>query len=385
MALDSVAAGPLGAEAANGPAAVRIAGVTTVVQERAYRSPFDISSGSTSRLESVFVRLAVDGSSGVVGVGETTPMTAFSGETTAGIRDVIETVLAPAVTGRPLFDAAGLHQRMDEAVRGRSLAKAALDMAVFDAQARTLGVSVAALLGGRVRPSVQVAWVIGLGEIAAIVEEAVGKAQQGFGHIKVKGGTEPRRDVALVQELARCLPPGVEIAIDLNEGYDVATALPALRRMQEAGLAVAEQPVPAWDVDGLHRLTQALDLTVVADESLQSLHDALRLASSRACDAFNVKVLKVGGLYRARQVAAVAEAAGIAIKVGSMPELGVATVAAAHFAAATPCATVPADLVGPLLVESDVVQTAAYDTPGVLTLPDGPGFGIDTSTIGAPR
>jgi L-alanine-DL-glutamate epimerase-like enolase superfamily enzyme len=279
---------------------------------------------------------------------------------------------------------------MDEAVRGRSLAKAAIDMAAIDAQGRALGIPAGALLGGRVRDAVDMAWVIGLGEIEPIVAEAVAKAGEGYWHIKVKGGLDPRRDAELVEELCRTLPTGVELAIDFNEAYDLGTALPTLQRMQRAGLALAEQPVPGWDADGLARLTEALDLRVMADESVQSIHDAMRLARINACDVFNIKLLKVGGFYRARQVAAIAEAAGIAVKVGSMPELGLATMAAAHFAAATPVASVPADLIGPLLVDGDIIDPAPFITrPGQVVLPDGPGLGVNVdpatanSTTGA--
>jgi L-Ala-D/L-Glu epimerase len=353
--------------------------VSTTVVSRAYRTPFAISSGATPSLESVLVLLTAQDATGI---GETTAMTAYSGETTAGIIDVIESVLTPAVLGHPLFDLAGLHKRMDEAVRGRSLAKAAIDMAAIDAQGRALGIPAGALLGGRVRDAVDMAWVIGLGEVEAIVAEAVAKAGEGYRHIKVKGGLDPRRDAELVEELCRALPAGVELAIDFNEAYDLGTALPTLQRMQRAGLALAEQPVPGWDVGGLARLTEALDLRVMADESLQSIHDAMRLARINACDVFNIKLLKVGGFYRARQVAAIAEAAGIAVKVGSMPELGLATMAAAHFAAATPVASVPADLIGPLLVDGDIIDPTPFATrPGQVVLPDGPGLGVNVGTV----
>jgi L-Ala-D/L-Glu epimerase / N-acetyl-D-glutamate racemase len=357
--------------------ALSIGEIATEVASRDYRVPFEISSGSTARLESVFLTLSTKAGHGEVGVGETTPMTAYSGETTAGLRDVIDNVLAPAVAGHPLFDLAGLHKVMDQAVRGRSLAKAAIDMALLDAQGKVLGVPVRALIGGAVRDAVQLAWVIGLGDLPAIVEEAVAKAEEGYRHIKVKGGLDPSRDALLVEELARSLPEGVEIAIDLNEGYDAATAFATLRRMERAGLHLAEQPVPAWDVEGLARLTAGLDVQVAADESLQSIHDAMRLARHRACDVFNIKLLKVGGIYRARQVAGVAEAAGIALKIGSMPELEVATLAAAQFAGATPGAIVPADLIGPLLVEGDGTAWApAEKEVGWLSIPTGPGLGL---------
>lgn len=377
MAVDAVAA----AEDAGVAAPWTITQVSTTVVSRAYRTPFAISSGSTPRLASVLVLLTA---ADVTGIGETTAMTAYSGETTAGIVDVIESVLTPAVLGCPLFDLAGLHQRMDAAVRGRSLAKAAIDMAAVDAQGRALRISVGALLGGRVRDTVDIAWVIGLGEIEAVVAEAVARAGEGYRHIKVKGGLDPRRDAELVEELRRSLPAEVDLAMDFNEAYDVGTALPALQRMQRAGLAVAEQPVPGWDADGLARLTGALELLVMADESMQSIHDAVRLARRHACDVFNIKLLKVGGFYRARQVAAIAEAAGIAVKVGSMPELGVATMAAAHFAVATPVASVSADLVGPLLVDADIIDPAPFiSRPGQVVLPEGPGLGVDLDTATA--
>lgn len=359
-----------------------IGGITTAVAGREYRSPFAISSGSTPRLESVFLELRSPGAGDVLGIGETTAMTAYSGETTAGLRDVLETVLAPAVVGHRLFDLAGLHQLMDRSIRGRSLAKSAIDMAVLDAQGKALGVPAHALMGGAVRDAVQLAWVIGLGDLPAIVKEAVVKGEEGYRHIKVKGGLDPKRDVELVEELGRSVPAGVEIAIDLNEGYDFSTAMATLRRMERAGLVLAEQPVPAWDVDGMAQLTAALDLLVAADESLQSLQDALRLARHRACDVFNIKVLKVGGTHRARQVASIAEAAGIAVKVGSMPELEVATLAAAHFAAVTPGATVPADLIGPLLVEGEANGWApAGEKPGWLCLPPAPGLGLGAGRL----
>jgi L-Ala-D/L-Glu epimerase / N-acetyl-D-glutamate racemase len=362
--------------------ALTIGGISTAVAGRDYRSPFAISSGSTPRLESVFLELAVAGEGELVGTGETTAMTAYSGETTAGLSDVIETVLAPAVVGHRLFDLAGLHQVMDQAVRGRSMAKAAVDIAVIDAQGKALGMPAHTLMGGAVRDTVQLAWVIGLGDIDAVVEEAVFKAQAGYCHINVKGGVDPKRDIALVQELGRSLPGEVEIAIDLNEGYDVATAVATLRRMENVGLSLAEQPVPGWDIEALARLTAGLELRVAADESLQSIQDALRLARHRACDVFNIKVLKVGGVHRARQVASIAEAAGIAVKVGSMPELEVATLAAAHFAAATPGATVPADLVGPLLVDGDGTGWAPADKKaGWLSLPTASGLGLGAAEL----
>ncbi|HEX4214546.1 MAG TPA: enolase C-terminal domain-like protein [Candidatus Dormibacteraeota bacterium] len=367
--------------AAIGDASIESIGIEVV--RRRYTVPFGISSGSTAELTSLLVTLS---GAGETGVGETTPMTAYSGETLAGLREVIEDHLAPAVRGRQVFDLAGLHLAMDGAIRGRPLAKAALDIALLDLQGRLLGVPVTALLGGRVRERVDIAWVVGLDDVGATVREAAAMAERGFRHIKVKGGIDPRRDLELVTELVRALPAGVEVGLDANEGYDRAAALPALRRMEAAGLALVEQPLPAWDVRGMAELTAALDLLVAADEGLYTLQDAATLARERACDVFNIKVLKVGGLHRARQIAALAEAEGIAVKVGSMPELGMATLAAAHLAAATPGASIAADLVGPLMVESDILASPRLDLercPGSVEVPRGPGLGATLLDAGS--
>lgn len=357
-------------------AAAAIESVSVEVVRRPYRVPFGISSGRTDEITSLLVRVE---SAGTVGVGETTPMTAYSGETALGLEEVIAAHLRPAVLGTPVFDLAGLHARMDGAIRSRPLAKAGLDMAVVDLQGKLLGVPATALLGGRVREKVAIAWVVGLDDVQATVEEARERVAHGFGHIKVKGGVEIDRDVELVSRLGERLPPGTEIGLDANEGYERQRALRALRHMERAGLSLVEQPLPGWDHRGMAELAAALDLLVAADESLYSLHDAADLARRHACDVFNIKLLKVGGLHRARQIAAVAEAEGIAIKVGSMPELGVATLAAAQFAAATPGATVAADLVGPLMVDGDVIASPALTLeacPGYVRVPHGPGFGF---------
>jgi L-alanine-DL-glutamate epimerase-like enolase superfamily enzyme len=111
---------------------------------------------------------------------------------------------------------------------------------------------------------------------------------------------------------------------------------------------------------------------------MQSLQDALEIVRRGAADVLNIKILKVGGLHRALQIAHLAEAAGLAVKVGSMPELGVATLAAVHLAAAVPGATVPADLVGPLLVREEPLAPKTFsDVNGWVEVPTRPGLGHD--------
>lgn len=350
------------------------------VVQAPYRRPFGISSGVSTDLISLVVE--IETTDGAVGLGEAAVMTAYTGDTLSGVRAAIEEHLRPAILGRDPLDIAGAHVAMDAALRGQQLAKAAIDIALHDLSGRLCGRPVCLVLGGRVRDAVPVAWVVGLGTIEETAAEAAEYAARGFTHIKVKGGADPDRDLQLVRAVRAALPTDVELSIDANEGYDAATALRTLSQMADAGVCMVEQPLPHWDLAGLARLRERLDVRIMADESMRTVHDALEIVRRGAADILNIKVLKVGGLYRARQIAAIAEAAGLAVKIGSMPELGVATLAALHLAAALPSATIPADLVGPLMVRGEPLAPAAFNSAwsGFATVPAAAGLGYGTPT-----
>ena len=341
-----------------------------------YRRPFLISSGPSVELNSLLVEVRAD-EDGLIGYGEVAPMTAYTGETEVGVRSAIEQHLAPALVGTRITGLAEAHRVMDERLRGQRLAKAALDIALHDLIAKYCNVPVYTLLGGAVRESIDVAWVIGLAALDEMVAEAVEYVGRGFVHIKVKGGVDASADVDLVRELRGALPSSVELSLDANAGYRSGSAVKSIEQMADAGLDIIEQPLPHWDLDGMANIRNRTRIRVMADESIQSPVDALAVVRSRAADIVNVKVLKVGGLQPALKVASIAEAAGIEVKIGSMPELGVATLAALHLAASSPAAVVASDLVGPMMVADEplVPSLALAGAKGTIAVPRLPGLG----------
>jgi L-Ala-D/L-Glu epimerase len=346
-----------------------------------YRRPFLISSGGSSELNSLLVEVHTD-VPGLVGYGEAAPMTPYTGETEVGVRSAIQDHLAPALVGSRIAGPAELHHRMDQRLRGQRLAKAALDIALHDIIARYCGVPVHILLGGPVRERIEVAWVVGLAALDEMVAEAVEYAERGFTHIKVKGGVDPAADLDLIRELRGALPTSIELSLDANGRYSAGSAVKNVGKLAEAGLDIVEQPLPHWDLAGMASIRNRTGIRVMADESIQSAVDALAVIRSGAADIVNIKVLKVGGLFPALKVAFLAEAAGIDVKIGSMPELGVATLAALHLAAAAPAAVVPSDLVGPMMVVDEplVPALAETDAKGTLEVPHTPGLGAMTRT-----
>jgi o-succinylbenzoate synthase len=343
-----------------------------------YRRPFVIAGGASPSATNVIVTLR--GDDGQVGYGEAAPMTAYSGETAGNIQSVLEEHFFPMLPGRNPLDLEALHADMDRRLSGHSFAKAAIDFACYDLAGRSLGLPVYALLGGKFRDRVPLAWAVGLGTVEEMVAEAVTYARAGFPTIKLKIGLDAALDLQVVREVRRAIGPEVAIRVDANQGYDRITAERTLPRMEEEGLQLIEQPIPRWDIDGMAALCRALTTPIMADESLYSLQEAMHLVQRGAADIFNIKLLKPGGLYRSRQVAAVAEAAGIPCIVGSMPEMGVGTAAGLHFAAATRAVSYPSELIGPLMFDGDILAGNPLGdlsrVPGYLAVSDAPGLGV---------
>lgn len=352
-------------------AELRIERGTVEVVRVPYRRAFGISSGTSTHLESLVLRLD---SGGVTGTGETVAMTAYTGQTVTGLLDVLESVLVPEVTGTDARDLAELHRKMDAAIRGQRVAKAAVDIAAHDLVGRVSGLPVSALLGAAPRP-VPSAWVVGLGEPREVVDDAVAAVARGYRHVKVKGGLVPARDAALISLLRKEISEDVELCMDLNEGYSRATAARSMTALRDAGLDLVEQPLPEWDLTGLAELRARGGVPVMLDESVQSVPATLGAITAGAADVVNIKILKLGGLAPARAVAAVAAAAGVPVKIGTMPELGIATRAAAHLACVCPPDSVPGDLVGPLMVDGDPFAGTVFTDDGLVRLADEPGLG----------
>ena len=361
---------------------MKIDSIDTRVVERFYRRPFVIAGGSSPKAVSILVMIRSD--TGLVGLGEATPMPAYSGQTVAGVVQALKDYLVPALLGQVVEGLVDLHGRMEEAIKHQPMAKAAIDLAIHDLLGKAWGVPVHALLGGRCRSAVSLGWAVGLGESEDILEEVGDQVKAGFRTIKIKIGLDPDRDVHIVGRVRELVGSAVALRVDGNEGYDLPTARKALKEMERYDLSFIEQPIPRWDLDGMAELCRSLDTPVMADESLYTPHDAIALIKHKAADIFNIKLMKVGGLYPAGQVAAIAAAAGIPCMVGSMPEMGVATAAGLHFAAASPAVTVPSELIGPLMLRGDIVDQSFYPPHdhGTGRVPTGLGLGVSLKDEG---
>ena len=346
------------------------------------KDEWQISLYSASCREHAIVEVLTE--DGVAGYGESSPSPAFMGETAETIKLVVENYLRPVIVGYAVSDVARLHERMNQVIYSHSAAKSAVDIAVHDAWGKTAGLPVHSLIGGQYREHVALSYVVGIKDNERVCEEVERVIAQGFRTVKVKVGKSPERDIALVNDIRQVVNDAgmsVQIRLDANQGYDVPTAIRVIRDLEKISeLEAVEQPTRKWDLFGLREIRDRVRTPIIIDETVFSAEDAMIAIRLGVADMINIKVCKVGGLYQARKIAAMAESAGMRCTVGSNLELGVGIAASLHFAASTPAVSMASDFTcGAFLHDHDITSGSIIPSisAGCAPIGDAPGLGVE--------
>jgi muconate cycloisomerase len=316
----------------------------------------------------------------VIGIGEAATLGGprWSEESVESIKATIDTYLAPALIGSPAdrFEAARV--RMDEAAKRNNAAKGAIDSALFDAVGKTLGLPAAQLLGGVVRESVPVLWTLASGDPVQEIEEAERKIAAGLHNtFKVKIGAQtPEADMARMRRLASALEGRASLIVDANQAWDETTALRCLPILAEIGVILIEQPVPAWNIQGMARLRRRSTVPLMADESVFSIHDMLDVARAGAADVVSLKLVKHGGLLAMHEVASVAWSAGIGLYGGCLLESSIGAAAHLQVFAGLRDLAWGCEHFGPQILTGDLVTEPLRFADFHIHLPTGPGLGV---------
>ncbi|MBA2449977.1 MAG: dipeptide epimerase [Chloroflexi bacterium] len=294
-------------------------------------SRLDTSYGSAEAVRPHVIARLVD-DSGRVGLGEASPLPFFTGETAASIKLQLEQLFLPALVGRDPRDHDEIMAVLDHLLPENRSAKCAVDMALYDLRGHVLGQPVYHQLGGLRRPDgFRVTRAIGLLSLEETVRMAEHWVERGFHTLKLKIGPDPDGDVERIRAVRRAVPSDVRLRIDANGGYDVPTAVRVLGALADA-VEYCEQPIPPWDLAGLHQIRAATGVRITVDESVHTLRDLLRVVEARAADALVIKLIKCGGLRAAEHLAAVAGAVGMPVVVVSPFETHVGAAAGVHLA-----------------------------------------------------
>lgn len=291
--------------------------------------PFRIALGTTTEKTEIIV--ALYDNHGRVGWGEASPSALILGCTLDSVLATLDHLI-PAILGEDPRRLQYLVDKLDRVLLGNATAKAALDLALHDLVGQIYGEPVWRLLGGSLVGPLETDFTVGIDEPAKMAAEAKALVEAGFRAIKVKVGEDPKTDVARVRAVREAIGEGIKMWIDANQGWTRAQAVWALERLAEYEVEFVEQPVPAEDLEGMAWVRKRSPIPVMADESVHSPKDALRAIRLGACDYVNIKLMKAGGLLRAKEIATICKNAGIPNMIGGMVESNLSATAAVHFA-----------------------------------------------------
>lgn len=352
-----------------------------------FKIPFSHTLMTRSYSDSIIVKLIAD--SGETGFGEGMPRPYVTGETVFTCLDHIQRVLLP-LTGQHDFKEPGTHagpmallseintvlpDTGNDPVIAFNASKATIELALIDLLLKRSGKS----LGNLIPPimdSVTYSAVITVDSTDAVRKIALKCGEYGIKQVKVKiGAGDDHGRIAAVRD---ALGGSVSLRVDANGAFDVKGALALISSIQSFNIDSIEQPVPRGDVNALAQVKKNSSIPVMTDESLITEEDAAELIEKEACDLFNLRISKNGGIFRTLRLAEMAREAGIGFQLGcQVGETAILSAAGRHMAAHLNDAKFVEGSYGALLLEEDIAdESVQFGYAGKAPLLTGPGVGI---------
>jgi L-alanine-DL-glutamate epimerase-like enolase superfamily enzyme len=312
---------------------------STITRIRAYRVDLPLHEGryawsggnAVATFDSTVV--AIDTAGGLTGWGEICPLgPAYLPAYAAGARTGIEE-LAPHLLGLDASALGVVNARMDAALRGHPYVKSALDVACWDLLGQTAGLPVATLLGGHAAADVPLYRAISQDDPEVMAASVKRYRREGYRTFQLKVGGDPDVDVARIRHSARVLSPGDVLIADANTGWTQHQALRVADAVRDVDVYL-EQPCLTYEECRVVRAHT--NRPFVLDEVIDGIDMVVRAAAEGAADVVNLKISKVGGLTKARQIRDLCVSLGVAMTIEDTWGGDIVTAAIAHLAASTP-------------------------------------------------
>lgn len=353
---------------------MKITEVKVSLVEAPLITPFKTALRTVHRIQNVAVTVHTD--DGQIGIGEAAPTHVITGETLASIQYAIEQVIAPVIIGIEIDELAVLSEKIEHCLYKNTSAKAAVEMALYDLWAKKYGAPLYKLLGGY-RSELTTDITISVNDSTEMVQDSLEAVKRGFSILKVKVGKDPIGDVDRVVAIRKAVGKDVILRVDANQGWTPKEAVRIIGQLEDRDtqIELVEQPVHYSDIAGMQYVTNHTQTSILADESVFSPKEALELIERRAADLINIKLMKTGGISKAKQICDIAEASGVECMIGCMLETKISVSAAAHFAAANKNITM-VDLDGPSLCVKDPIEGGPIFEGETIQMIDKPGLGF---------
>ncbi len=339
------------------------------------KTPFKTALRTVEAVEDVVVMITTD--TGHVGYGEAPATAVITGDTHGSIIEAIRKVIGPRLIGEEVANLNRLTGRVQAAMENNFSAKAAVEIALYDLWGQLHGTPLYRMLGGG-DPVVTTDITISVDYIDKMVADSLAAVDRGFAALKIKVGKDMGVDIERVKAIHAAVEGRALLRLDANQGWTAKQAVVAMHALEDAGvhLELLEQPVKAWDIEGLKYVTDRVNTPVMADESVFGPAEVIDLIKARAADIINIKLMKTGGLSNAIRIADIASLYGVECMIGCMIESSISVAAAVHLAVAKSDVITKVDLDGPSLCVFDPVDGGVVFNESEISVTDAPGLGI---------
>jgi L-alanine-DL-glutamate epimerase-like enolase superfamily enzyme len=304
------------------------------------------------------------------------PAMLIVGESPATAEALLHTTITPLLRQGQVDGVQPIMHDIDLAIGGNVQLKFAVEEALLDLQAKRMQTPLFNLFGGLSRRDVPVMRMLGLKPPKETAAEAQALVERGYRYVKIKIGLDDKRDIETVKHTRETLGEDIAISVDANQAYTPMRAVKVLNQLRDCNLILCEQPVRQDDVRGMAFVRHHVDVPIMADEGVTTATDALRLIEADAMDAVSIKLWKMGGYYKSRDIAAVCSAANVGVHVGSTAGSQLMEALQLHF-----CASIPNLFAGAEIGEfeslTDDPASGLTVENGSLRVSDRAGLGVD--------
>lgn len=286
---------------------------------------------SVSVFDSTIV--GVETACGLVGYGEVCPLgpfylPAYADGVRAGLKEI-----GPHLIGLNPLELSKLNQRMDAALKGHPYVKAGIDIACWDLLGQATGLPVCVLMGGRFGDHVRLYRAISQQPPDEMARNVARYRDQGYTRFQLKVGGDPDQDIERIHQVRACLRPTDRLVADANTGWTQHEAQRVVRAVRDVDVYIEQPCLTYEECLAVRRQT---DHPFILDENVDSLEMLLRAKADLAMDVVNLKISKLGGLTKTKQVRDLCVSMGIAMTLEDSWGGDITTAAIAHLAHSTP-------------------------------------------------
>lgn len=311
---------------------------------------------------------------GVTGYGECCPLgPTYLPSYAEGCRTGIK-LLAPSLIGKNPLELLKLNEYMDKCLKGHPYVKSPIDVACWDILGKVTKQPIVTLLGGRFGKDYGLYRAISQGTSSEMKASVEKYRQEGYKTFQLKVGGRVDEDIARIKECSGVLSPDELLIADANTGWLMHEAVRVCNAVKDCSNVYIEQPCKSYEENASVR--KLCQLPFIIDENVDDISILNKIIWEKSADAVNLKISKVGGLTKARQMRDLCVSAGLAMNVEDSWGSDIATAAISHLAHSTP----PRYLLMSTDFNSYVTKDTAANAPkrvqGRMRAPEGPGLGI---------